>query len=48
MIVNNIDIFFKPEYDIDMLGYFIQIVRNRRLIIIWLIEYILGSLKLNY
>lgn len=44
VIVDNIDILFNPEYNIDILGYFIQIARNKKIIIIWPGEYISGSL----
>lgn len=44
VIVDNIDILFNPEYNIDILGYFIQLARNRKLIIIWPGEYVSNSL----
>lgn len=44
VIVDNIDILFNPEYNIDILGYFIQIARKKKIIIIWPGEYISDSL----
>ncbi len=44
LIVDNIDILFNPEYSIDILGYFVQLARNRKLIIIWPGEYALEGL----
>lgn len=39
LIIDNIDILFNPEYSVDILGYFIQLARNRKVIIIWPGEY---------
>lgn len=44
VIVDDIDMLFNPEYNIDILGYFIQSARNRKLIIIWPGEYTSDSL----
>lgn len=43
-IIDNIDILFNPEYNIDILGFFIQLGRNRRIIVLWPGEYVSESL----
>ncbi|MCK9268640.1 MAG: BREX-3 system P-loop-containing protein BrxF [Alkaliphilus sp.] len=44
VIVDDIDMLFNPGYNIDILGYFIQSARNRKLIIIWPGKYVSDSL----
>lgn len=44
LIIDHIDILFNPDYRIDILGYFIQLARNRRIIVIWPGEYVSGTL----
>lgn len=44
LIIDNIDILFNPEYNLDILGFFVQIGRNRRLIVLWPGEYVAASL----
>lgn len=44
VIIDDIDILFNPEYCIDILGYFSQLGRNRRLVVIWPGEYYSESL----
>ena len=44
LIIGNIDILFNPEYRLDVLGCFIQLAKNRRLIVLWPGDYDSGSL----
>lgn len=44
-IVSNIDVLFNPEYNIDILGYFINVSRNKKVIVLWPGEYDLGILS---
>lgn len=44
LIISNIDILFNPEYNIDILGFFIQRAKSKSLIVLWPGEYAFGSL----
>jgi hypothetical protein len=44
IIIDNIDMLFNPEYNLNILGLFIQLARNRNLIIIWPGKYDSGNL----
>lgn len=44
MIIENIDILFNPKYNIDILGFFINLGRNAKIIVIWPGQFALESL----
>ncbi|NMA94941.1 MAG: BREX-3 system P-loop-containing protein BrxF [Clostridiales bacterium] len=44
LLIDDIDILFNPTYDIDILGYFVKLGRNRRIIVNWPGEYSSGYL----
>lgn len=44
-MITNIDILFNPEYNIDVLGCFTNISRNKKMIILWPGEYDSGILS---
>lgn len=45
LVIDNIDILFNPQYHIDILGYFVQLGRNRKTIVLWPGEYDSGYLS---